>query len=159
MAAPTYTYTNDPDNVPLEAVRFLIGEGAPWTAPGDALLSDQEIQFALNKKGPGYGAAGMLATQLQARFSRQASSTAGKLSIQASDKSKAFKALADQFYFAMSTNARPKFGGVLVSDKQRAASDTGTVQPAFTRNQYDNPESPGDEDPAGVGPVDRNGGV
>jgi hypothetical protein len=140
------TYTNDPANVPIDAVRFLIGD----VNSGDWQLTDQEITFAIAELGPKYGAAYVCATALAGKYSREATATAGKLSVTASDKAKAYATLASRMWTLYTIKAKPKFGGVLVVDKQRANSDAATLQPSFKREQFDNPEATQEDNQATV---------
>lgn len=137
MAAPTYTYTFSPGTVPLDTVRFLVGD-TDMTQP---LLSDQEINYAITNYNAGLRAAWFLAKALGAKFARQVTSTAGKLSQDASDRAKAFNQLAKELWHQITIGAVPSFGGVSVSQKQAADSDFGSVQPSFTKDQFDNPEA------------------
>jgi len=90
----TFAYTNDPADVPVDRVRFLLGD----TIAADALLSNEEIQWALDEvDGDAYAATVDLCQGLAARFTRMATSkSVGELSLSYQDRAAGFLALGDR---------------------------------------------------------------
>lgn len=146
----TWTYTANPATVTIDAVRFLVGD----TDEYDPLVQDEEINFAIALKGPGYGAAWVIANALAAKFTRQVTASAGGISTSASERASQYTALAATMYNMLASGVVPSFGGVSVTQKQGMANDSGKVQPSFTRSQYDNPEAMNENTI-----IDRNGGI
>lgn len=67
-----FTYTDDPANVPRDAVRLLVGD----TDADDAKLSDSEISYFLGQADEeAYGAAAIAARAIAAKFAAEVSSS------------------------------------------------------------------------------------
>jgi hypothetical protein len=62
MASGPATYSGNPANSDLDQVRFLLGDTD--VDGGNALFSDQEIQWGVNVWGPLYGSDILVAAQL-----------------------------------------------------------------------------------------------
>lgn len=70
-----WTYTADPSNVPLDRIRFLIGD----TDPNDPILYDGEIESIIAEDGYGYEAASKAALAIAAKFARKMTKSTGSL--------------------------------------------------------------------------------
>lgn len=140
----TWTYTDDPENVPADAVRFLVGD----TVSADPQpLSDAEVLFCLSRRNGVTTLAAMdAAGKLAAYYSRQADTTNGKTSVSASQRAIGFRALAsDLKQQAASLNAPSNAfaGGLSLGQKQTLQSDTDAVPPTFSLGMDDEPGSNG----------------
>lgn len=79
----SWSYSEDPSNSPLDAVRHLIGD----TIQSDPLLSDEAIQYELTQSGGNVLRAAVKCCEaIASKFARLANSTIGKTSIQATAK-------------------------------------------------------------------------
>lgn len=84
------TYSGDPANSDLDAVRFLIGDTSSF------ILSDSEIGFLIASEGNIYAAASQASLTMAASFGRKADKSVGDLSIRYSDRREHFLELADK---------------------------------------------------------------
>lgn len=71
----------------------------------------------------------------------------GDVKDSASQKAKAYQALAEKLRSRATALALPKFGGLSISEKETLAEDTDAVQPAFAIGQDDNPAAIDPRDP------------
>jgi len=86
-----WSYTQDPQNVPVDAVRLLVGD----TDTDDQLIQNEEIEFALSIQADNvYLAAADVADMLSARFTRSVSLSVEGLSAQFERRAVAFAELA-----------------------------------------------------------------
>lgn len=112
----TFTYTGDPASSALEEVRFLVGD-TDSTRP---LLSDEEIQYAIDKWDPLYGSniltAAVCCEIIAGHFAREVSVSADGVSVSVGELQGKYEMLAtslrDQFK-SESQMANPFFSGVL----------------------------------------------
>lgn len=139
----TWTYTNDPANNTLDRVRLTLGD----TDECDQILSDEELNyFILNAGGCSRTASIEACFAIMAKYSRFANESVGSVSIQNAEKSKQYKALADQIRVRMSIYVTPIAGGINVGDKRAVESDSNRVNPSFNRDLHDNGrDNPPDE--------------
>lgn len=143
----TWNYSNRPDEVDRDKVRFLVGD----IDPCDQLVSDEEIVWVLDKfPGEFELAAAFILRALAARFSRKASMSVGGVSSSCSDIAKAFADRAKELDPNDSTTGAGanlceiSFGGLTYSEHEAAKADPDAVPPSFTRGQDDIPGGPGD---------------
>lgn len=75
----TWTYSGDPSDSDVDAVRFLVGD----TDTTDQLLTNEEIQYLVDEQGSAHTAAAAAANAIAAKFSRKAdeSKSVGDLSL------------------------------------------------------------------------------
>ena len=108
-----------------DKVRLLIGD----TVSTDPQLSDPEIQFSVDRNGSNvYSAAVECCRVLAARYARQVDKQVGSTKISASQRSKAYTALAVQLsQQAASVNGRPSAGGIYATEKETMASNETLV--------------------------------
>lgn len=133
----TWTYSNDPANVPRDAVRSLLGD----TDSADPQpLTDAEVAWLLTESGDStYRAAAAGARKLAGYYSRQADIRNGALSVSSSQRAKAFRTLALELDAqAFSAGAASVFvGGISISANEALDEDSDAVQPAFRIGQDD----------------------
>lgn len=138
----TWSYlSSEPGSSDRSWVRLKVGDNASDTPE----LQDEEIDLLLADEGSKERAAVAAARALGARFARRADKKVGRLSINASQIAKQFFTLADELEKGQSRKAGGSdgiyAGGISISDKKSEESDTDRVDPAFARNQFDNPAS------------------
>lgn len=140
-----FTYSNDPETEPRDAVRLLIGD----TDDKDPLLSDAEIAFYLSENGDNQYRAAMEACKaIAALLSRRPDYMVGRTLVSNQQRAEAFLKLAEamkQKYLAGSV--APYAGGISKADKQTQEDDDDRLTPFFSRNNFvqpgaDNPLAP-----------------
>ena len=133
----TWTYTNDPTNVPRDAVRVLCGD-VDFEEP---LITDEEVTFLLSEEGDNvYRAASRAARMCAAIFARKVTQNVGDLQVAYSDRRESYEKVADDL--ARRANlygAEPYAGGISRTDKQINENDTDRVDPLFKREQFNYP--------------------
>ena len=134
----SWTYTGDPSDSDLDAVRFLVGD----TDSEQQLASNEEILYAISQNAIQQKAAAIVCRAIAARFSTKASFSVGEMSKSCSDISKAFADRAKEL--EADSNWKSKyvsfsFGGISVAKKEALDQDTGAVQPGFKKGMLDNP--------------------
>lgn len=129
-----FTYDNDPENVPRDAVRLLIGD----TDLEDPLLSDAEVAFYLAESNSNrYKAAMEACRAIAAKLSRRPDFTAGRITVSNRDRAQAFLKLAEEIRKKHQlTTVRPFAGGISQADKSARERDTDRVEPFFTREMF-----------------------
>jgi hypothetical protein len=145
-----WNYSGDPLLNDRDKVRFLVGD----TCEKDALVSDEEIAYALSKQAAHELAAAIVLRALAAKYSRIGSVSVGDVSKSADGIAAAFSARAKELdpngvttavgYFVL-----PSFGGLSIPSKQTLDDDTDAVQPSFRRGMNDIPGGPDDSDAEG----------
>jgi len=90
----TWSYGGDPTNDKVDEVRFLVGD----TDEDDPLISDEEIEYMLSLHSDAVLAASFVALTIAAKFSRLASKSLGKMSIQLNQKAQAYHQLSQELY-------------------------------------------------------------
>lgn len=119
----TYSYSGDPANSDLDAVRFLIGD----TNPGAYILSDEEINWLLalseandpNGKANVTQAAGAAAEAIAAELSREVSYSADGVSISADTLAAKFYTVAEKIRtlgLRSDVVAAPDVGGIIYGE-------------------------------------------
>ncbi len=158
----TFSYSGDPANSALDTVRYLIGD----TASSGAMVTDEEINYAINRWYKLYGtleyvAAAVLDT-LAARYAREAGSiSADGVSVSLAnlrDQFAAQAALLRQQHKSTFVGAQPDVGGIspyegLEPDTKPFAFGKGfTDNDSAGRQDYggaDRPEHTPEEMPGG----------
>lgn len=124
----SFSYSGQPGSNALDAVRFLLAD----TDPASALLQDEEITWLLAENIGIYSAAAQAASQLSARFSRQAGSKRmGDLSVTFTTRAKEFNMLAKSLNVqAMRSDLvpMPYAGGISEADKLNDDLDVDVVK-------------------------------
>lgn len=129
-------WSYDPLNVDLarNRVRLLLGD----TDPQDEQLQDEEIDLLIELHVTDEASAAAGARALAFRYARLSDKWVGDLKILASQKSRAYRELAEHLETQVSHVARPPFaGGIRVSQKESIELDTDLVQPHFRRGMFD----------------------
>ena len=124
-----WTYSGDPASSSKDAVRFYVGD----TDESDQLVTDEEINFTILNEGGLITAAVVTCRAIAAKFSRQADKSVGDLRISISQKAEAYEKRAVSLETKAGSLAVPYAGGLLVSEKTSAESNTANVQPVFRR--------------------------
>lgn len=130
-------WTYDPTDLSADKdrVRFKIGD----TNSADPQLEDEEILYLLDLTGSVDGAVKRAAEALAFKYARQADKWVGDLKILASQKSRAYRELAEGISASASVFfGVPYAGGIRVGDKETVEADTDLVSPSFRRGLHDN---------------------
>lgn len=142
---PTPDWTYDDGSSAAEDiydVRELIGD----TAPGDQQLSDQSIFNVLGRYSNNYMAAADCAKRISAKYARQVDVVQGEMKTNYSMRAKAYMTLSRSLLTdgIVRGGATGYMGGISISDKMDAVSDTDRVPPNFLIAMFDNmlPTSP-----------------
>lgn len=142
-------YTDDPENVPADAVRFLIGDTSATPK-----ITDAEVAFLLSEEGDNtLRAAARGAEVLAAKYSGQADEKrVGPLWIRSFRSLSAnYLALAKKLWNRANSGAGsgiPWAGGISQTDKVIRAASADRVHPTFRRRMmtYPNGSTSGGED-------------
>jgi len=132
-------YTDDPTNVPADAVRFMIGDKS-LTNPD---LSDAEIAFLLDEQnGNTLRAAARAAEVLVAKYTTAYDQKrVGPLVLRSfSSTAESFRKLALVLWKRANTSSGgPWAGGISRADKSARQQDQDRVRPAFRRRLMEYP--------------------
>lgn len=129
-------YTDDPKNVPSDAVRFLIGD----TNNASLQVTDNEIAYLLAEEGDVVMRAAARAAEglVLAYTNLVTEKQVGPLRIRYESKVKYFTDLAQRLWGRSDAiDAEPFAGGISRSDKISRALDTDRVRPAFRRRMQE----------------------
>lgn len=135
----SFTYTNDPLNIPSDAVRFEIGDTVDKTHQ----IEDEQIAYALDKEGDiVLRAAARICDTLAVKFASQETIRTGSVT---TDKSS-----ITQRYIRLANRLRKRIGPTEfitnlldVSTHRAHAVDTSISQPSFRRGMDKNPRAGG----------------
>ena len=133
-------YTDDPEHVPADAVRFLLGD----TNPNAPLLSDNEVEYLMDLYPTSTVSAAARGAEILAskNISEAESRQVGPLRIEFSKRGERYTALAKSLWARVAvTISAPFAGGISRADKLMRQSDPDRVQPAFTRRMMAYPNS------------------
>jgi triphosphoribosyl-dephospho-CoA synthetase len=122
-----------------DRLRFLVGD----TLSTDQQFQDAELEYLIEAHGTLYAAAAAACRSLASKYARYADKWVGDLKILASQKSRAYAALAETFEtkaVGASTWAIPTAGGVYTADKAEQEANTALEQGTFKRGMHDNLE-------------------
>jgi hypothetical protein len=137
----TWTYTNDPANVPRDAVRLLVGD----TDTNDQKLTDEAIVFFLTQAGDDtYLAAALSARSIAASFAVEVDTKFESVSSDYSQLSENYYKLATRLEaqskkFGSRGLGLPAAGGLTYSDIRANDLNDDRVQPKFKQDQFANP--------------------
>lgn len=144
MVVGNWTYSGNPADSDLDAVRFLIRD----TDEANAKVSDEEITWLLTQGGGVYWAAISAADHIATSFSNQArTKTVGALSITYEASASEYRLLARDLRLRRIRMGAftPYSGGISIADKRENVLDSDRSKPAFSRGMHDNPSSYVDE--------------
>ena len=139
-----WSYSGDPADSALDAIRFLIGD----TDTNDQLLDNEEIQWTNNQVTGSnsattalYEASYRCMIAIASKFSRLADQSVGDLKVDLFQKATNAREQAKLLYAQASREGNvptPYAGGITVSDKQIDEKNSNIVQPVFQRGQFTN---------------------
>lgn len=132
----TWSYDGDPANSDLDAVRREIGD----TNTNDQLLSNEEVNFALDQEGDSITAASARCCEwLMREYAKQADKTIGQLNIMLSQKSARYEAMATKLRKkGIKSALAPYVGGLSETERDTDEDDTDLIQPIFTKDIFTN---------------------
>lgn len=136
----TWTYTI-PIATDLDRVRFLIQD----TVQANALVSNEEIDYALECFEDVRFASAMVLRALAVRFGRAGSVRVGDVSVSNADVDRWLGLVAQYDPIGVTTGSAmvlPFFGGESISEKETYEDDSDAVQPWFTREGDNIPGGP-----------------
>jgi len=127
----------DPENEPVDAVRFLVGDTAtPFQ------LSDTEILFALDQNSNVYGAAAICARALAARYARRVDTKFETVESKYSQLRDSYEQLARSLDAQAKKRGglgMPVAGGIGRADVENVENTPDRVKPFFYDNWGNNP--------------------
>ena len=133
-----FTYSGDPSDSPLDAVRFYCQD----TVKEDAIFNDREILFTIAENPNLRVAAAVCLETAAKKFSRLPKTLkAGPLSKTYGERVDDMLMLAKDLRRKVSYAALPFFGGISQAGKDSLSQDSDDVAPPFTRDQFDSPRA------------------
>jgi hypothetical protein len=124
----------------IETVRFYVGDTAtPY------LLTDEQIELAIDATTSDLAAAALCARSLSARFAREVDKRFETIQSSNSQKSGAFEMLArnlEQQAKRAGGLGVPLAGGISIAEMESANADEDRVRPFFRDNWSNNPPAP-----------------
>ncbi len=147
----TATYTNDPSNRTIDAVRLLIYD-RDVTTETDALLQDEEIQYFIDGQSDIRLAAAEAAEAVGAKFAgSEVRKQVGDLRIEFGDgRTMSYGQLASRLRLQAARRAMPFAGGLTKTGKSAVAADTDRVHTVFRRGMDDHERSGAVENERGI---------
>ena len=133
----SWSYSGDPSESALDAVRFTIAD----TKSEDAYVTDEEIAWALSQTGQNISAASaIIARALSAQFSTLSDEEIGPLKFKYAERAKNYEKIATRLE-SQSASSQVNLsgiygGGINVADKLQNKQDTSLVQPRFYRDEF-----------------------
>ncbi len=129
--AGTFTYTYDPTNVPIDAVRFTLQD----TDEDNVLLWDQEINYLLSQTNDNTIRASILgARAIMAKFARMADrEQAGKYQVYYTDKVGQYQTIIDSLEDQLSSlsGVDIHYGGIDIDTVDSVRKDDSRVHNLF----------------------------
>lgn len=139
-----WSYSGNPADSALDAVRFLTGD----TDTNDQLLDDEEIKWTNNQVTGSdtattalYEVSYRCMVAIASKFSRLADQSVGDLKVdlfQKATNAREQAALLKQQALREGNTPVPYAGGISVSDKEIDQENSDIVQPYFSRGQWTN---------------------
>lgn len=129
-----WTYDSSALDVPLNAVRLLIGD----TDSAAPQLQDEEIQTFIDTTDSSAAAAALAARALAAKYSRSVDKWVGDLKILASQRHRHYLLLVEKLESQGGVHGVPSAGGIRVSEKDAQSTNDDLVSPFFRRGMHDN---------------------
>lgn len=133
----SWNYSGDPSASTTDWVRWRIGD----TDSSDKLLEDEEIAAAVSTYGNKKRAAVECCRAIAAKYARKVDKAVGDLRLSASQAYQQYLAMAEEIVADGLLEAKPYAGGISESDKSAQQKDTDRVVPAFSRDQFDHPQT------------------
>jgi hypothetical protein len=134
----TFTYSGDPADSDLDAVRFLSLQNS---SGDDVLIEDEEIEYLLGQGSGVYRTAAEVCNRLALKYGSRASIvTIGKLSVEYAGRAAEYSSRCGILRREAAVRGSVPFaGGVDQADLDATAADTSLVPPKFTIGQDDSP--------------------
>ena len=137
-----FTYTTDPENVPLDALRLLVSD----TDDHNQLLQDAELSYFLSTSSSIKAAAAQACRALATQFSRMADEVTGQVEVRwqqrAAEYAKRAKDYEDELTSIGSKNPDVFTGGTSLADVAARNANTDRTPDTFSMGQTDNLQSP-----------------
>lgn len=133
----SWSYTNDPANVPLDEIRLIIGD----TVSSDPQLQNEELEYFLGKYPSMTQAAIGAITVLISKYSRLADETTAEVALKWSQRSDAYRKLKADLSDpngALSQVPTPYGGGISKSDVNARSGNPDRVSEIFNTGMFDN---------------------
>lgn len=123
-----WSYSKDPSNSPVDAVRFMIGD----TDEANPLLDDGEIEYVLkNHNMNANESAYYCVVSIVARLSAMVDKTAGKVSIH-------YSQMADHYKLLLSTLEQYKVQEIVPASSCTTDMNGNPKPPVFYKGMHDN---------------------
>ncbi len=129
-----FTWTGDPANSDLEAVRWEIND----IDSTNVKFQDAEINYALDQEHSVFNAAARLCEQLQVRYTDAASRTMGPLKVDMGELAKTYARKALALRKRAVAFATPYGGGISKAKEELFENDSDLIQPVFEEGMMDN---------------------
>lgn len=129
----TFTYASTDLSTDLAKIRRRIGD----VDSADQLLADEEINAASSASSGIQYAAALCCEWIAAGFARKVDKSVGPLSITLHQKYDQYIALSSLLRLEGAMNTLPHAGGISISEKATAETDTDRVPPSFTVDGMD----------------------
>jgi len=133
----TWSYDNDPENDDGDAVRLECGD----TNTDEQLLTDEEIDYCIAKEENVTSAAARACDLIAAELSREVTTRAGaggEFQVRMEQAAAGYRQKAIDLRARAILYATPYAGGISISDKDAEEERTDRVEPAFSRDQFEN---------------------
>lgn len=129
-----FTWTGDPANSNIEAIRWYIDD----TASSNAKFQDAEITYAYNQEVSILGASALLCEQLAAKYAGEANRSLGPMSISLSNLSKQYENKAQMYRRRKIAYAKPYAANISETDRDTWEDDSDVNQPVFEKDMHKN---------------------
>jgi hypothetical protein len=134
VTAVTWTYSNNPATSLRDRLRFDLGD----TLASDPLLQDEELDFCLSAESSYYGALARACESIAQRFSREASTKVGALSLDLVGRAKQWSDRAAEYRRRASAMHAPSVGGLSKSEEAAALANPDRTGPYFRKDMMQN---------------------
>jgi hypothetical protein len=134
----TFTYGNDPVNVPRDAIRSMLHD----TTESGAIWTDEDIAWALVQKPNTLLAASLLAKRGIAKYAGTPTKKVGDLSLTYNAAVAYYGQLGEQLRLEGVRSVVPYSGGISKTDKAARRADTDRLPTHARVGIHDHPETP-----------------
>lgn len=129
----TWSYSGDPSDSTLDAVRFLCGD----TDTTDQLLNNEEVSFLILGQPSEFNAAADACEAIASKFARKIDRNAIGLSAALSQKVRHYEGRAERLRRMATRDLEIFVGGLSISDKDALFDNADATQPSFSIGQDD----------------------
>ena len=126
----SWTYSGDPTSSPKDQIRFELGD----TVESDPLLQDEEINFCMARESAYYGQLARACEAVAMRFSREASTKVGALSLDLSARAQQWTDRAVVYRKRAVGSHAPYAGGMSQAEKESDRDNTDRTGPYFRKD-------------------------